>query len=156
MANTTWDEARAQARIAEQAHLAGAMLPMLHALIDEFGYVDERAVPLLAHAVNVSRAEVVGVINFYHDFRQSPPGRHVLLVCRAEACQSMGCESLVQHLELRLSTPVGGTSPDGAVTLEAVYCLGNCALSPAVLFDGRLHGRVSAQRVDQLLAEATR
>lgn len=156
MANTTWDEARAQARIDEHAHLAGAMLPMLHALMEEFGYVDERAVSLLARAVNVSRAEVVGVINFYPDFRQSPPGRHVLRVCRAEACQSMGCEPLVEHLESRLSTPVGGTSPDGAVTLEAVYCLGNCALSPAVLFDGRLHGRVSAQRVDQLLEEAAR
>jgi formate dehydrogenase subunit gamma len=131
------------------------MLPMLHSLIEEFGYIDDRAVPVLAKVLNISRAEVVGVINFYHDFRTVPAGRHLLRVCRAEACQSMGCERLVEHLESRLATGMGGTSPDGAVTLEAVYCLGNCALSPAVMLDGRLYGRVSPQRADQILEGAT-
>jgi formate dehydrogenase subunit gamma len=127
---------------------------MLHALQEYFGYIDRAAVPLLAETLNLSRAEVVGVINFYHDFRQEPPGAHTLQVCRAEACQSMGCEALLDHVRVALGIDVGETTADGAVSLKAVYCLGNCALSPAVMLDGRLYGRVSTAKADRLLAEA--
>jgi formate dehydrogenase subunit gamma len=149
-----WDEARARALIDGLKHLPGATLPILHALQDEFGYVDQLAIPLIADALALSRAEVVGVINFYHDFRQSPPGHHIMRVCRAESCQAMGCESLVSHIEGQLGVRVGDTTPDGAITLQAVYCLGNCALSPAVLMDRDLHGRVSNQRADDLIVAA--
>ena len=150
-----WDDERALHCIQAHQHLPGAMLPVLHALLEEFGYIDERAIPVVAEALNVSKAEVVGVINFYSDFRQTPPGRHTLKVCRAEACQSMGCESLVDHLKQRLQVEVGETTADGALTLEAVYCLGNCALSPALMLDGRLHGRVTPARADQLVGAAS-
>jgi len=113
-------------------------------------------VPLLADALALSRAEVVGVIAFYHDFRRRPPGRHVLRVCRAEACQSMGADTLVEHLRRHLNIEFGETTEDGALTLEPVYCLGNCALSPAVLMDGTLHGRVSVARADRLIDDARR
>ena len=150
-----WDDERALHCIQAHQRLPGAMLPVLHALLEEFGYIDERAIPVVAEALNVSKAEVVGVINFYSDFRQTPPGRHTLKVCRAEACQSMGCESLVDHLKQRLQVEVGETTADGGVTLEAVYCLGNCALSPALMLDGRLHGRVTPARADQLVGAAS-
>jgi len=127
---------------------------MLHALQEHFGYVPEPAFPLLADALNISRAEVVGVVRFYHDFREAPAGRHVLKVCRAESCQAMGSEALVARLEAALGVEVGGTTADGAVTLEAVYCLGNCALSPAVMLDGRTHGRVDAARAGRLIEAA--
>jgi len=130
------------------------MLPVLHALQEAFGYVDAAAIPLVAEALNVSKAEVHGVIGFYHDYRTELPGRHVLKLCRAEACQSMGCEQLAADLERRLGVKTGGTTADGAVTLEAVYCLGNCALSPAALIDGKLYGRVSAAKVEALLDSA--
>lgn len=127
---------------------------MLHALQAEFGYVDRAVVPILAETLNLSRAEVVGVIDFYHDFRQAPQGTHTLQVCRAEACQAMGCETLLAHIGERLEIALGGTSADGAITLKDVYCLGNCALSPAVMLDGRLYGRVSTAKADRLLDEA--
>jgi formate dehydrogenase subunit gamma len=127
------------------------MLPALHALNHTFGYIDERAIPLVADLFNLSRAEVTGVVSFYKDFRRAPPGRHVVKVCRAEACQAMGCERVVAELAARLGTPVDGTSPDGAVTLETVYCLGNCALSPAALVDGKLYGRVDAESLCERL-----
>jgi formate dehydrogenase subunit gamma len=146
-----WDEARALDCIRAHQHLAGAMLPALHALLEEFGYVDERAIPLLADAMNVSKAEVVGVINFYSDFRQEPPGRHTLKFCRAEACQSMGCEPLLEQVKSTLGVDVGQTTSDGAVTLEAVYCLGNCALSPAAMIDDRLYGRLTERRLTELV-----
>ncbi len=149
----TWDQARAVACIESQAHLAGAMLPVLHALMEEFGYIDAEAVPLIADRLNLSRAEVVGVINFYHDFRQEPPGRHTIQLCQAEACQAMGSEALAEHVRGRLGVEFGETTSDGAISLEAVYCLGNCALSPAVMVDGRLFGRVSAGRADTIIAE---
>ena len=130
------------------------MLPILHALQEEFGYVDDEAIPLIADALNLSKAEVVGVIHFYHDYRHEAPGRHILKVCRAESCQAMGCESLVGHLESKLGTAIGATTADGAFSLGSVYCLGNCALSPAVMLDGRLYGRVSHDRIDTLLQRA--
>ncbi len=148
-----WDPARAQEIIAAWKAVPGAALPMLHALQEAFGYIPDPAVPLIADALVLSRAEVVGVIEFYHDFRREPAGRHVLKVCRAEACQSMGCEALVAHLQERLGIAMGETTPDGALTLETVYCLGNCALSPAVLLDHQLYGRVSPERADALVRE---
>jgi formate dehydrogenase subunit gamma len=146
-----WDAARARALIDELKALPGASLPILHALQDTFGYVHPDAIPLVAEALVLSRAEVVGILNFYHDFRQEPGGRHTLRVCRAESCQSMGCEALVEHLQQRLGIRMGETTPDGMVTLETVYCLGNCALSPAVLLDRELYGRVSLERADRIL-----
>jgi formate dehydrogenase subunit gamma len=129
------------------------MLPALHALNEAFGYIDTRAIPLVADVFNLSRAEVTGVVSFYKDFRTEPPGRHVVKICRAEACQAMGCERVVAELEQRLGTAVDTTSRDGAVTVESVYCLGNCALSPAALVDGKLYGRVDA---DSLCARVGR
>lgn len=146
-----FDEARARAIIAENAHLQGAMLPILHALQEAFGYVDARVVPLIADALNVSRAEAHGVISFYHDFRSAPAGRHVLKICRAEACQSMGVDKLVERLELMHRLRVGETSSDGGLTVEAVYCLGNCALSPAALIDGEPVGRLDEGELDAIV-----
>ena len=150
----SWDEGRARALIAERAALPGAVLPILHALQEHFGYVDPVAVPLVAEALNLSRAEVHGVVTFYHDFRQTPPGRHVLRVCRAEACQSMGADRLAGHIKARLGIDFHQTSPDGRVTLEPVFCLGNCACSPALMLDGKLHGRVDATAFDRLMTES--
>jgi formate dehydrogenase subunit gamma len=151
-----WDADRAQSRIDELKELPGAMMPILHALQEEFGYVDAEAVPLIASALNVSRAEVHGVISFYHDFRHTPPGLHTLKMCRAEACQSMGCDKVIRHVEDRLGVKLGETTGDGWFTVDAVYCLGNCALSPAVMLDGKLYGRVSAQVADFLIDDAQR
>ncbi len=151
-----WDADRALARIQELDRLPGALLPILHALQDEFGYVDKAAVPLIASALNLSHAEVHGVISFYHDFRHDAPGRHVLKMCRAEACQSMGCEKMIGHVENRLGIKLGQTTEDRSFTMEAVYCLGNCALSPAVMLDGKLYGRVSSDVADFLIDDAKR
>jgi formate dehydrogenase subunit gamma len=151
-----WDVDRALTRIRELEGLPGALLPILHALQDEFGYVDKAAIPLIAEALNLSHAEVHGVISFYHDFRHSPPGKHVLKMCRAEACQSMGCESTIRHVEKRLGVRLGETTEDRGFTVDAVYCLGNCALSPAVMLDGKLYGRVSREVADFLIDSAQR
>lgn len=151
-----FDVEQVRAIAAELASLDGPLLPILHAITDRLGHVDERAIPVVAEVLNLSRAEVHGVVSFYHDFRRQPAGRHVLKVCRAEACQSMGCERLVAELETGLGIAMGGTTPDGRVTLETVYCLGNCALSPAVMLDGELHGRVDAAGAHELLRRAGR
>ena len=151
-----WNANRALTRIGELKRIPGALLPILHALQDEFGYVDKAAVPLIAEALNISQAEVHGVISFYHDFRHAPAGRHVLKMCRAESCQSMGCESMIRHVEDRLGVKLGGTTKDRSFTVEPVYCLGNCALSPAVMLDGKLYGRVSAEVADFLIDNARR
>ncbi len=137
------------------AHLAlpGALLPVLHAIQDELGYVPKEAVPRIAAALNLSHAEVHGVISFYHDFRSHPPGRHVVKLCRAEACQAMGSDALARRLTDRTGAAFGETSADGALTVEPVFCLGNCACSPALSIDGRLHGRVTLERLDALVAE---
>jgi formate dehydrogenase subunit gamma len=146
-----WDEARARHIIEGLKELPGGTLPILHALQEEFGYIPPEAIPLVAQALLLSHAEVVGIISFYHDFRREPSGRHTLRVCRAESCQAMGCEALVDHLRSRLGIEMGQTTGDGLLTLETVYCLGNCALSPAVLLDRSLYGRVSPERADQIL-----
>lgn len=129
------------------------LLPALHQLQEQFGYIPDHAMAELARTHNVSRAEVVGVIGFYHDFRTTPPGRRRLQVCRAESCQAMGGDALAAHAGASLGVDFGATTADGGVTLEAAYCLGNCACSPAVMLDGKLYGRVSAARLDALLAE---
>jgi formate dehydrogenase subunit gamma len=152
----TWDSERALSRIRSLQHLPGALLPILHALQDDFGYIDEAALPMIADALNISHADVHGVISFYHDFRRTQPGRHTLQVCRAEACQSMGCEKMIRHLEKRLEIRLGETTPDRSFTLNAVYCLGNCALSPAMMLDGKLYGRVSPDVADFLIDDAKR
>jgi len=131
----------------------GALLPVLHAIQDELGYVPAAAVPLIADGLNLSRAEVHGVISFYHYFRDTPPGRHVLHMCRAEACQSMNQRAVEAHAKRRLGVDFHGTTSNGAFTFEPVYCLGNCACSPAVMIDGELYGRVTAERFDEIVAE---
>jgi formate dehydrogenase subunit gamma len=151
-----WDANTALSRIKEWERSPGALLPILHALQDEFGYIDEAAVPLIADALNISRAEVHGVISFYHDFRHAPPGRHVLKMCRAEACQSMGCEKVIRHVEGRLGIQLGETTEDGSFTVDQVFCLGLCALSPAVMLDGKPYGRVSSEVADSLIDSARR
>ncbi len=122
----------------------GALLPILHAVQDALGYVPPDALPRIAAALNLSRADVHGVVTFYHDFRDAPPGRHVVKLCRAEACQAVGSDELVSDVCARFGTALGTTRADGAVTLEPVYCLGNCALGPSAMVDGELRGRVTA------------
>jgi formate dehydrogenase subunit gamma len=152
----SWDADRALFRIQELERLPGALLPILHALQEEFGYIDKAAIPLIASALNISHAEVHGVISFYHDFRHEPGGRHTMQVCRAESCQAMGCDTMIRHVEDKLGVKLGGTTEDRAMTLEPVYCLGNCALSPAVMLDGKLYGRVSSEVADFLIDDARR
>ncbi|HTX63680.1 MAG TPA: formate dehydrogenase subunit gamma, partial [Acidimicrobiales bacterium] len=147
-----FSEERIVALVEQRRHLRGPLLEILHAIDDELGFVDERVIPILARELNLSRAEVHGVVTFYRDFRTEPPPAHTLRLCRAEACQSMGAERLVAHAEASLGTRVGGRTADGAIGLEQVFCLGNCALSPAALLDGRLVGRVDEARLDALVA----
>lgn len=143
--------AAVQQAIAANAALPGALLPLLHAVQDALGHIPAQAVPLIARALNLSRADVHGVVSFYRHFRTHPPGRHVVQLCRAESCQAMGAAALEAHVKERLGIDYHATSADGAITLEPAYCLGNCALSPAVLVDGELVGRVTRRRLDALL-----
>ncbi len=149
MTAPTWAPA-VDAAVAENISKPGALLPILHAVQHKVGYVPEESVPVIAQALNLSRAEVHGVVSFYHEFRTKPPGRHVVYMCRAEACQSMGAEALVEHAKARLGVDFHGTTADGSITLEPIYCLGNCALSPAMLVDGELHGRVTPERFNEI------
>lgn len=149
-----WSEERTVQIIAEHRALEGPLMPILHAHMHTFGHVPEEAVPVMARELNLSRAEVHGVVTFYHDFRRELPGKHILKLCRAEACQSMGCERLVERAEDRLGIACGDTTADGRVTLEAIYCLGLCATAPSAMLDGRIVGRLDADRLDQLLKEA--
>jgi formate dehydrogenase subunit gamma len=137
----------------EYAQVPGPLLLVLHAVQRRLGFVPEEAVRYIAERLNLSRAEVHGVVSFYHHFRRTPPGRHLIQVCRAESCQAMGAEQLAQHAQARLGIRFHETTPDGAFSLEPVYCLGNCACSPAVLIDEELFGRVSPDQFDALLAE---
>jgi formate dehydrogenase subunit gamma len=137
--------------IARLRDLPGALLPILHDIQEHLGYVPPSAIERIAQGLNLSQAEVHGVISFYHDFRTTPPGRHVLKVCRAEACQAMGSARLEASLRERHGVNMNETTADGSVTVEPVYCLGNCALSPSVLLDGKVHGRVNERRLEQLL-----
>lgn len=130
------------------------LMPMLHAIQEEIGYIPDRAVPILADAMQTTAAEIYGTISFYHDFKRAPQGRHVLRLCRAEACQSMGSAALHDEIQQRLGISWGETTPDGKVTLEAVYCLGLCACSPSAMMDQRPMGRVDVDRVLAAVAEA--
>lgn len=129
-----------------------SLLPLLHAVQDRLGYIPADAVPSIARALNLSRAEVHGVITFYHDFRTEPPGRNIIRVCRAESCQAMGAFELAAHIQKRLGIEFGETSADGGYTLEPVYCLGNCACSPAIVVGDDLHGRVTPERFDEIIS----
>jgi formate dehydrogenase subunit gamma len=151
-----WDEARGSEIIAGHVACEGATIVILHALQEAFGYVPEPAIPLVAAALNLSRAEVYGVFTFYHDFRKEPAGKHVLKLCRAEACQAAGGDALAARAEKRLGIPSGSTTADRRVTLEPVYCLGLCATAPSAMLDGRLVGRLDEGRLDALLTEAQR
>ena len=151
-----WSAERTAQIVAEHRSLEGPLLPILHAIQRAFGSVPEQAVPIVAEALNLSRAEVHGVVTFYHDFRQQPAGRHVLKLCRAEACQAAGGEALAARAEERLGVRFGGTTLDGRVTLEPVYCLGLCSVSPSAMIDGRIVARIDDKKLDALLAETDR
>ncbi|WP_026606425.1 formate dehydrogenase subunit gamma [Methylocapsa acidiphila] len=151
---STWNADRAQEIVDEHLSLEAPMLPILHALQEEFGYVAPEAAPLLAQALNLSRAEVHGVISFYHDFRHEPAGRHVLKLCRGEACQSMGSEELAEDLFTKLGLDWNRTTRDGELTVEPVYCLGLCASSPAALIDGEPIARLDATTLGEAVDEA--
>ena len=129
----------------------GALLPVLHAIQDALGFIPPASLAEIADRLNLSRAEVHGVITFYHDFRTSAPGRHLVQLCRAESCQAMGCGELEASVKAQLKIDFHETTADGAVTLQPVYCLGNCALSPAVMIDGQLYGRVTPEKFVQLM-----
>jgi formate dehydrogenase subunit gamma len=129
----------------------GALLPILHGIQDALGYVPPECVALIASELNLSRAEVHGVISFYHYFRDQPPGRRTIYLCRAEACQAMGSESLEAHAKQCLGIDYHETTADGAFSLEPVYCLGNCACSPSIMIDREVHGRVSPERFDEII-----
>lgn len=154
--NEPWIADRANEIIDGLRHVEGGTLVILHALQEAFGCVPEPAVPMIAEALNLSRAEVHGVVTFYHDFRREPAGRHVLKLCRAEACQAAGGDALAERAEARLGIALGNTTADRRVTLEPVYCLGLCATAPSAMFDGRVIGRLDSKRLDRLMAEAQR
>lgn len=142
---------RIAAILRARQHQPGALLPILHDVQDAFGFVPPDAVPAIAQALNLSRAEVHGVISFYHHFRDQPAGRHVLQLCRAEACQAVGADALAEHAQRELGCGWHQTSADGAITLEPVYCLGQCAVGPALMAGSELHGGVTPARLDALL-----
>ncbi len=131
----------------------GPLLPVLHEIRNTLGYVPPDAVPMIARALHLSRAEVHGVISFYHHFRTTAPGEHTVHLCRAEACQAVGARELERHVRARLGIEFGETTQDGLITLEQVYCLGNCACSPSIRVNDDLHGRVSPEKFDQLIAD---
>jgi formate dehydrogenase subunit gamma len=142
--------------IAEHKGRPGPLLEVLHAIQAALGFVPAGAVPVVAEGLNLSRAEVHGVVTFYHDFRRDPPGRHVLKLCRAEACQAAGCDALAERAQAKLGVALGNTTADERVTLEPTYCLGLCAVAPSAMFDDRLIGRLDAKRLDALLEETWR
>jgi len=145
-----WDKAAALATIDEMKGAPGAVLPILHALQEEFGFIHAEVTPMLADALNLSRAEIHGTLSFYHDFRHQLPGSQIVKLCRAEACQANGCERLVDHLQQAYGLAMDKTTADGRLTLETVYCLGNCGLGPSALIDGELIGRVDTALLDDL------
>ncbi len=147
-----YDREQAGAVIAAHAAMRGALLPMLHAVQRAIGFVPDDLVPEIATALNISRAEVHGVITFYHDFRRRPAGRHVVKICRAEACQARGGAAIEAAAAERLGVAMGATRDDGRVTLEAVYCLGLCASGPSALVDGVPVARVDAAKLERIAA----
>lgn len=148
-----WSEAQASEIIRRHADREGALLPILHDIQAEFGHVPASAIPFVAQALNLTRAEVHGVVSFYHDFRDKPAGRHVLKLCRAEACQSVNGEKLAQQILDRFGVEWGGTTPDGRLTVEAVYCLGLCASGPSAMLDGEPMGRLNPDSINDIARE---
>lgn len=151
----SWDRDAVQSIASSLKDKPGALMVVLRRVQDELGWVPADAVPLIAKTLNLSRAEVHGVVTFYHDFRHQPPGKNVVKVCRAESCQAMGGLALAEHIQGRLGCDFGKNSADGAFTLDAIYCFGNCACSPAVMVNGKLLGRVTPKRFDEVLAQVT-
>jgi formate dehydrogenase subunit gamma len=149
-----WEDARAREIVAAHATEGGATLPILHALQTVFGFIPEAAIALIADGLNLSRAEVHGVVTFYRDFRREPPGCNVLKLCRAEACQAMGGNKIAAYMRAKLNSNWGETTRDGRVTLEEVFCLGLCATAPSAMFNNRLVGRLTEARLDALLEQA--
>lgn len=145
--------ARTLAVVEEWSGVEGSLLPILHGVQKEFGYVPSEALPVIARALNLTRADVYGVVSFYHDFRDQPAGRHVLKVCRAESCQAMGGDAVADRLRDVLGVDWHGTSKDGAVTLEPVYCLGLCACSPTAMLDGEVIGRLDEEKIGEIAQE---
>lgn len=154
MALSTQQATKIAAHIEQHKNRPGALLPLLHAIQDDVGYVPEEAYLPISKALALSVAEVHGVVTFYHHFRRHPAGKHVLQVCRAESCQAMGSEKLEAHIKATLGIDYHQTTKDGAITLEPVYCLGNCACSPAVMLDDEVYGRMDAEKVAALIKEA--
>lgn len=151
-----WDEAKARNIIGRYNGREGPLLPILHDLQATFGCIPPSAVRLVAEALNLTRAEVHGVVSFYHDFREQPAGRHVLKLCRAEACQSMDGEDLARQVLDRFGVEWGGTTPDGRVTVEATYCLGLCACAPSAMLDGEPMARLTSQSIEDIAREVGR
>lgn len=152
--NATCSAEEIDAIVSRHFDREGPLLPILHDVQATWGHIPDAAVPLIARALNLSRADVWGVVTFYHDLRTEPAGKHVLKICRAEACQAMGCEGLVERAEQRLGVTCGQTSADGRVTLEAVYCLGLCATAPSAMLDGKVVGRLDEARLEALIKGA--
>lgn len=151
---TSQELAKIESHIAAHKNMPGALMPLLHAIQDDIGWISEEAYLLISKALALSVAEVHGVVTFYHHFHRHPVGKHVLQVCRAESCQAMGSEKLEAHIKQTLGIDYHETTKDGAVTLLPVYCLGNCACSPAVMMDDEVYGRVDAAKVAELISEA--
>jgi formate dehydrogenase subunit gamma len=151
VAPLTSEEALAEAICGRRGNKPDELLEIFHELQHQLGFVPDNTLPVIARALNRSRAEIYGVLTFYHEFRRHPGGKNVIKICRAEACQAMGTDDLCQHAERSLKTPLGGTSADGAVSLEQVFCLGNCALSPAIMIGEKLYGKVDPKRFDEIV-----
>lgn len=146
-------EIRVREIVTDHCALEGPLLPILHSVQAAFGFVPREALPVIADALNLSRAEVHGVVSFYHDFRDAPAGRNVVKLCRAEACQAVGADDLADHAKARLGVDWHGTTKNGAVTLEPVFCLGLCACGPAAMVNGELRGALDAEAMDTIVAE---
>jgi formate dehydrogenase subunit gamma len=139
--------------VAAQAGVAAPLMPVLHAVQEALGYIPREVIPQIAHGLNLTRAEVYGVVTFYHHFRTEPTGRHIVAICQAEACQAMGSDALTAHAKRSLGVDYHEITGDGLFSLEPVYCLGNCACTPSVMVDGDVHARVTPQRFDEIVAE---
>ena len=148
-----WDLSEATSVVAARSHEKGSAIPIMHDLMERFGYVDRAIVPVLAEALNLSRAEIHGTLTFYHDFRDHPPGRSTLKVCRAEACQARGAVAMHDALRRKLGIDWHGTTADGAITIEPVFCLGLCACAPAVLVDEEPVGDVRVETLDAFIQD---
>lgn len=145
------EEVAALSICARHGNRPDELLEIFHELQHHLGYVPDATLPVIATALNRSRAEIYGVLTFYHEYKRQPAGKHVVKICRAEACQAMGTDALCRHAENALKTKLGGTTADGTITIEQVFCLGNCALSPAVMVGEKLYGKVDPKRFDEII-----